>query len=79
MVFEQIWYKTGSQWPGEFSHLGTRSENVLSAQSSKQANKTTGGAALDVKVLVGSLSPGFSPAEPCVCVVGGGVSPLPKA
>lgn len=76
VVFKQIWYKTGSQWPGEFSHLGTRSENVLSAQSSKQANKTTGGAALDVKALVGSLSPGFFPAELCVCVVGwGGVSP----
>lgn len=37
--FKQIWYKTGSQWPGEFSHLGTRSENVLSAQSSNRPTK----------------------------------------
>lgn len=37
--FKQIWYKTGSQWPGEFSHLETRSENVLSAQSSKRPTK----------------------------------------
>lgn len=39
VIFKQIWYKTGSQWPGEFSHLGTRSENVLSAQSSNRPTK----------------------------------------
>lgn len=37
VIFKQIWYKTGSQWPGEFSHLGTRSENVLSPPPTPQA------------------------------------------
>lgn len=42
MIIEQTEYKTGSQWPGEFSHFGTRSENVLSAQSSNRPAKQEG-------------------------------------
>lgn len=33
VIVKKIWYKTGSQWPGDFSHLGTRTENVQSAPS----------------------------------------------
>lgn len=39
VIFKQICYKTGSQWPGEISHKGTRSENVLSAQSNIRPTK----------------------------------------
>lgn len=33
VIVKNIWYKTGSQWPGDFSCLGTRTENVQSAPS----------------------------------------------
>lgn len=36
VIVKRIWYKTGSQWRGKFSHLRTRSENILSAQSSSR-------------------------------------------
>lgn len=55
----KIWYKTGSQWPGEFSYLGTRSENFLPRVAAGRQNNRWGEAQA-----VQALGPGFLPAEP---------------